>query len=520
MPENRMALFNCVFCLLPEPGLSCIIYLWFSEDLPAASIRFQDGTSIGNGKKKMEKKKTFVKAGNTMKEGNTQKKVGGVAANRLMPPVLIVLSALHIIIIAAIVMISQSSSSLSQVMQNAGIYTREATSLLAGSSLLSETAGNYVLMPSTETGEVNANPLFSYAAELSQPQRRGAQVLAKFREYGVDEDVMAMIETAAASADFLMQNQIHAITLMRTMYPLPEDGPLAAIPKMELTQEEWNMTDAEKISLAHELILGAEYGQNKSAVSQNINACVARLTAISEAQAAAFRSRVDLYRTLLWIVTVAIILILICTFGAQYRLILNPLDRFVKMIPSGMMLDEKRGFHEVRLVARAYNDVLKRRDALDAILRSAAETDALTNLPNRYSFERYRMDLEESGCPVAVLLFDINYLKQTNDSHGHHAGDQLIREAAACISTCFSDAESNNCFRFGGDEFAAIIKNCTKQSIRKMVEKFKEIEKERNISISLGYAYTDEIGKTSFKQLLEEADRQMYVNKKAAHENA
>ena len=120
----------------------------------------------------------------------------------------------------------------------------------------------------------------------------------------------------------------------------------------------------------------------------------------------------------------------------------------------------------------------------------------------------------ESGYSVAVLLFDINYLKQTNDTQGHLMGDKLIRTAAECISSCFGE----DCFRFGGDEFAAVVKNCEPEKIDQMIQKFRETEKQNNVSISLGCAYTDEIGKTTVKKLLDEADKKMYEHKKEAHE--
>ena len=61
---------------------------------------------------------------------------------------------------------------------------------------MSETSGNYVLMPITENGEVNAAPLMAYAEELKNP-RRGEQVTAAFRRHDVDDDVMGLIEKAA-----------------------------------------------------------------------------------------------------------------------------------------------------------------------------------------------------------------------------------------------------------------------------------------------------------------------------------
>lgn len=449
---------------------------------------------------------------------NTKKKIGGISANKLVIPIILILSILHIIIIISILKINRHSTQLSVTMQNSGKYTQEATSILGGSSLLSETASHYVLMPLTEGGDVNVSPLIAYAEELTRP-RRGSQVLERFRNYDVEDDVMKLVEKAADSAEFMLNNQIHAISLIRTIHPFPEEGLLASIPKAELTEEELKMTDAEKLAEAKMLVLGSEYGQNKQAVSKNVSECTERLQQLAGMRSAEAGRRIMMYRILLWTVTALVIAILIYTFLSLYRHMMIPLNCFVKLITEGSLLDEDRGFREVRMVAHAYNDVLKRRDALDGILRSAAETDALTNLQNRYSFERYRMDLEDRGGAVAVLLFDINYLKKTNDTQGHAAGDRLIREAADCIAACFGDEGAGNCFRFGGDEFAAVVKNCTREKIRLMIDRFTEMEKEHGVSVSMGYAYTDDIGKKSFKQLLDEADRKMYVYKRRMHNN-
>lgn len=446
-----------------------------------------------------------------------KKAFGGVSANRLMPPVLVVLAVLHAAIIALIVMINGSSSSLSAIMQNAGMYNQEATTLLARSSLLNETASNFVLLPTDEAGEVNVGPLMAFARELSNAERRSDAILAKFRTYDVSPDTLALIQSAADSANFMLENQLHAISLMREVYPLPEVEPLTAIPRVELTDEEMALPDEAKVGEARLLVLGTEYAQNKANVSASVNGAIDRLQSGSANMAAQTGRRVGRYRALLWMVTLTIIVILTAVFVALYRHILSPLGRFTKLIPEDKPLDEDRGFKEVRMVASAYNGVLKRRNALDDILRSAAEIDALTNLPNRYRFEQYLLESEDRDGSLAVLLFDINYLKLTNDTLGHLAGDKLIRDAADCISSCFGSDGEGNCFRFGGDEFAAVVRDCTPDSIRGMVRRFEEEEKQRNVSISLGYAYADEISDTTFRKLLDEADRQMYAYKKLAH---
>ena len=451
-----------------------------------------------------------------MKNNSSSRKVGGVPAHRLVVPIVVVLAILHLAIITVIVMINQTSSDMSALMQNNGRYTQDATSLLAGSSLLSETASNFVLVPTTQDGATNVFPLIAYANELPV-ERRPDQVVERFKTYDVSEEMRAFIEEAAASANAMMDSQLHAIELARQVYPLPDEGPVASIPRYELTAEELALPDEAKLGAARELVLGQVYAQNKQTVSQDVNTCVERMQALTGVRSAQTGQRIGQLRTVLWIITVTIMALLAITFIVLYRQVFRPLMGFVRQIPQDRPLDEARGLHEVRLVASAYNDVLKRRNALDSILRSAAETDALTNLPNRYRFEQYLLEEEDSDAPMAVVLFDVNYLKQTNDTLGHLAGDRLIRTAAECIADCFGKEAEGNCFRFGGDEFAAVVKGCTPEKIDAMVERFKQIERERNVSVSLGYAYAEKNGSANFKKLLDEADKHMYAQKKLAH---
>ena len=444
---------------------------------------------------------------------NKQLKVSGISAGKLVLPIVLILAVLHLMIISTIFMISKTSSSLSAIMQNAGHYNQDATSLLAGSSLLSETSSSFILMPLSESGEVNVSPLSAYAQELMQEDRRGPAVLQRFQTYDVPEKALEYLSVAAECADNMLDAQLHAIALIRSVYPLPDLPQLSAIPDYPLTEDEMNMSPEERVSAARTLVLGSVYGLNKQSVSQNVNACVGVLEESSNQKAAETAEQLGILRALLWAVTLTIIGILTATFVMLYTQLIFPLNGFVRTIPTGGALDETRGFREVRMVASAYNGVSRRRDELDSILRSAAETDALTNLPNRYRFEQYLLEAETSGYSVAVLLFDVNYLKATNDTQGHLAGDKLLITVAECISSCFGD----NCFRLGGDEFAAVVRDCTPDSIEAMISRFEEVQQEKNVSISFGYAYTDEIGKTSFRKLLDEADQKMYARKEQMH---
>ena len=89
--------------------------------------------------------------------------------------------------------------------------------------------------------------------------------------------------------------------------------------------------------------------------------------------------------------------------------------------------------------------------------------DPLTGLPNRRLFsDRARQTLQMAvrvQAPGALLLFDIDRFKTTNDSLGHSAGDEVLRETARRLQAEIGD--SATVARLGGDEFAAMLPRCS-----------------------------------------------------------
>lgn len=448
---------------------------------------------------------------------NKKTRTRGIPINAVTVPVAITLAVLHVLIVVSILMVNHASGDISVTMSNTSMYLEDATSLQAGSSVMSETSSAFVLTPALEDGTVNTGPLMSYINELGVP-RRGDDVLRKFENREISDAGREALELAAATADHMYETQIHAISLIRSVYPLPETPQFAPLPEAELTDEELAMPEAARLELAAGMMISMDYARSKQIISESVNTCVAEIRSAAYAKAAVMGRRLGMLRMILWIVTGTIVLLLACFFVVLYTQLVFPLNSCSRLIASNDSLDEGKGLREVRVLASAYNALLKRRDALDAILRSAAETDALTNLPNRYRFEQYLLESGEHGYSMAVFLFDINYLKQTNDTQGHLAGDGLIRDAAECISTCFGSGPDESCFRFGGDEFAAVIKNCDEQAIRGKIRRFEDMQREKGVSISMGYAYAQDVGTTTFKKLLDEADQKMYTRKKAYHQ--
>jgi diguanylate cyclase (GGDEF)-like protein len=93
------------------------------------------------------------------------------------------------------------------------------------------------------------------------------------------------------------------------------------------------------------------------------------------------------------------------------------------------------------------------------IHRTAAETDALTGLPNRRALcdgaQQMFSQQARKGEPVSVLIFDLDQFKAINDRHGHAVGDDTLQRFAATIRANMRAADLFG--RLGGEEFAAVL---------------------------------------------------------------
>jgi len=161
------------------------------------------------------------------------------------------------------------------------------------------------------------------------------------------------------------------------------------------------------------------------------------------------------------------------------------------------------------------------------ILRMA-DYDSLTNLPNRRNLERKldKLFSRKNGAkrPFAIVLIDLNGLKQLNDTYGHALGDRaLILTAEALAQTMGPEQMAS---RFGGDEFVLLDRGAAD---RKSVEDFKEkvrrgVEREYSLDdgrklrlrISIGSALFPEDG-TKAGDLFHRADTRMYREKQTRH---
>ncbi len=152
-------------------------------------------------------------------------------------------------------------------------------------------------------------------------------------------------------------------------------------------------------------------------------------------------------------------------------------------------------------------DSIDRRESHEKLRRLSFE-DTLTSVYNRNKFNH---DIEEyQNKPVddiGIAYFDLNGLKEVNDTQGHEAGDKLIKNTANAINSVFI----GNTYRIGGDEFVVITHSVEKDIFEEKVQNVIKKLNENNISVSLGTSWAQS-SETIQKQLTT-ADHLMYENK-------
>lgn len=123
--------------------------------------------------------------------------------------------------------------------------------------------------------------------------------------------------------------------------------------------------------------------------------------------------------------------------------------------------------------------------------RRQANHDPLTGLANRMRFEgilRLETDAaRRSGKPLTLMLIDVDHFKAYNDTHGHHLGDQMLRQVAQAIGD-IARRPRDVAARFGGDEFALILPDTPQEGALALVQQL--ITTVRHVSLPIGKGRT------------------------------
>jgi diguanylate cyclase (GGDEF)-like protein len=129
-----------------------------------------------------------------------------------------------------------------------------------------------------------------------------------------------------------------------------------------------------------------------------------------------------------------------------------------------------------------------------------------------------RVQYDEKAFPVALLIMDMDNLKEVNDTLGHAKGDEYLETCGYLLDKCVR--KQDVLARIGGDEFAVILKSSGKDTAERLARRIKRTFDEENerkaykipLSISIGYAVA-ESPEQDLEEIFDLADVAMYRQK-------
>ena len=203
------------------------------------------------------------------------------------------------------------------------------------------------------------------------------------------------------------------------------------------------------------------------------------------------------------------------TFSMTFRMNMDGVPLYVNM--RAALVEERDG--PQLIVGLSNVDRQTKRDIELTLTRRRANKDSLTGVKNKHAYVDFIIQLDQrieahEDVEFGVVVCDLNDLKRTNDSLGHQAGDQLLRDACHIICNVFKHSPV---FRIGGDEFAVIVEGYDLEHLDELCAKLAHIDEEHlrhgGPVVACGASrYQDD---ASVAVVFDRADAAMYENKRA-----
>ena len=163
---------------------------------------------------------------------------------------------------------------------------------------------------------------------------------------------------------------------------------------------------------------------------------------------------------------------------------------------------------------------LERNKMINRLYEDSIE-DELTGLYNRRGFLRLAKDaIRFMDIPNYHIIFiDMDKMKLINDNHGHDMGDNALKEAAKILRMSFREGDIIS--RYGGDEFIVFVSSMRDDALDNIKKRIKDNVNLFNkngksvyeLGLTIGHAKTDQAKNESLQEIINKADKIMYLNK-------
>ena len=164
------------------------------------------------------------------------------------------------------------------------------------------------------------------------------------------------------------------------------------------------------------------------------------------------------------------------------------------------------------------------KERTDREVLNLAMTDSLTGVSNRRALMDYaeRALAQRWGRSLALLMIDVDHFKRINDSHGHPAGDEVLRQITRLLEKRLRGGDLLG--RYGGEEFCVVAPDTDTEGALRLAESLREtvedaiisVESGRlSVTVSIGIAHSTSVTERELKDILAEADVALYTAKKS-----
>jgi diguanylate cyclase (GGDEF)-like protein len=213
-------------------------------------------------------------------------------------------------------------------------------------------------------------------------------------------------------------------------------------------------------------------------------------------------------------------LLLLMSFGIFWFLTVN-WRNFLTMLE--LSAEKSRLLVQLASDLQTQKELVEAKDEATAALRKAnlalkalAQTDLLTNLPNRRGFEqtlrREWLRMQATGYTLSLLMVDADHFKAINDRHGHKKGDECLRIIAAALEASVRAGDTVS--RYGGEEFAVILPGLAASDAFKVAERMRSTVESSGaafgLTISIGIATCHTSNALTTSELMEQADNALF----------
>jgi diguanylate cyclase (GGDEF)-like protein len=182
--------------------------------------------------------------------------------------------------------------------------------------------------------------------------------------------------------------------------------------------------------------------------------------------------------------------------------------------------EQEQGYLESLLASLLYP---MRNTLLYRVATQSALRDPLTDTGNRIAMDQtLTREIELSRRhlqPLSLLMLDIDHFKQINDTHGHSAGDDVLKAVAASIKNQLRNVDM--VFRFGGEEFLILLSNTSREAAALVGERLRNaaqteeyVADGRSIELTVSLGCSTLLPGESAESLLRRADNALYVAKR------